>query len=92
MRESTIEAHLVKSVTEKGGLIRKVQWIGRRGAPDRCVMMNGKTVWIELKAPGKKPQPHQEREHERMRQMGQTVLVVDSIEGVDALLGNLWDL
>jgi hypothetical protein len=37
MRESVVESHLVKRVEETGGLCRKVQWIGRRGAPDRLV-------------------------------------------------------
>lgn len=31
-------------------------------------------------------QPHQLREHIRMKAMGQSVVVIDSIEGVDALL------
>lgn len=41
--------------------------------------------WPELKAPGKKPEPHQVREHERMRRVGQRVEVIDSYEGVEAL-------
>ncbi|MER1940618.1 VRR-NUC domain-containing protein [Castellaniella sp. FW104-16D08] len=116
MRESDIEKYLVKRVNELGGEVRKVKWIGRRGAPDRLVMLppyrlpsqpqNGRvttpeiqqamaavlegrkaaTVWIELKAPGGKAKPHQAREHERMRRMGQCVVVVDSMEGVDEVL------
>lgn len=100
MRESTIEKYLVQRVKELGGEVRKVQWIGRRGAPDRLVMgvaccarlwpgddLSYTThVWVELKAPGEKPEAHQVREHERMRKMGQRVVVIDSIEGVDALL------
>lgn len=96
MRESQIEQHLVKRVKELGGEVRKVQWIGRRGAPDRLVMWrrssaevqwNGPgTVWVELKAPGEKIKPHQKREHDRMRAMGQRVVVIDSIEGVEELL------
>lgn len=39
MRESKIEAYLVKQVKALGGEVRKVQWIGRRGAPDRLVML-----------------------------------------------------
>lgn len=39
LRESDIEKHLVKRVKALGGEVRKVQWIGRRGAPDRLVMM-----------------------------------------------------
>ena len=94
MRERDIEAHLVKRVKALGGEVRKVQWIGRRGAPDRLVMVpfQGKspsqrcTIWVELKATGEKPEPHQVREHARMFRMGQHVVVIDSIEGVEALL------
>jgi hypothetical protein len=39
--------------------------------------------FIELKAPGKKPDPHQEREHEKLRAMGCAVYTFDSIEAVD---------
>lgn len=96
MRERDIEAHLVKRVKELGGEVRKVKWIGRRGAPDRLVMLpwldgfapdaRSRTVWVELKAPGKKPEPHQLREHKRMLAFCQRVVVIDSLEGVEALL------
>lgn len=100
MRERDIEAHLVKRVKELGGEVRKVQWVGRLGAPDRLVMLPAmpyhsgapivyhypRTMWVELKAPGAKPRPSQVREHERMRAMGQRVVVIDSIEGVEELL------
>ena len=99
MRESTIEKYLVKRVKALGGEVRKVQWIGRRGAPDRLVMLppfmfrgnplplKPTTIWVELKAPGKEAESHQLREHKRMRKMGQQVEVVDSLAGVDELLG-----
>ena len=97
MRESQIEAHLVKRVKALGGEVRKVQWIGRRGAPDRLVMLpfalrndfgflTSCTLWVELKSPGLKPPAYQLREHARMRTMGQRVEVIDSIEGVERLL------
>ena len=97
MRESVIEQYLVDRVKELGGEVRKVKWIGRNGAPDRLVMLPSwgpylpnptkGTIWVELKAPGEKAKPHQQREHERMRRMGQRVEVVDSIERVDEVLG-----
>lgn len=95
MRESQIEAYLVRRVKALGGEVRKVQWIGRRGAPDRLVMLpenwagrndESEFMWVELKAPGVKPEPYQLREHERMRWMHQTVVVIDSLQGVDELL------
>lgn len=86
MREGDIEQYLVDRAKALGGEVRKVKWIGRHGAPDRLVMSPGKTLWVELKAPGEKPKPHQAREHERMRKMGQRVVVVDSFERVDEVL------
>ena len=84
MRERDIEKAFVDAVKRSGGEVRKVQWIGRRGAPDRVAMFpHGLLIWVELKAPGEKPEPHQEREHSRLRAMGQQVLVFDSIEGVE---------
>lgn len=85
-RESDIESYLVERVKSLGGEVRKVKWIGRNSAPDRVVMLPDLTVWVELKAPGEKCRPNQIREHERMRRMGQRVEVIDSFDGVDALL------
>jgi len=103
MRESSIEDYLVRRVKELGGEVRKVQWIGRKGAPDRVVMRGerdgpgwtipAETIWVELKAEGLAAlfphTPHerqQHREHERMRSMGQRVVVIDSYAGVEELL------
>jgi len=87
MRERDIEAHLKRRVKELGGEIRKTEWIGRVGAPDRRVMLPGRApVWVELKAPGVAPEAHQIREHNRMRRLGELVEVIDSLEAVDNLL------
>lgn len=88
MRERDIEKHLVQRVKALGGEVRKVKWIGRTGAPDRLVMLpDWGACWVELKATGKKAEPHQLREHKRMSAMGQHVVVIDSVEGVSKLLG-----
>ena len=87
MRESDIEDYLVRRARALGGEVRKVKWIGRRGAPDRVVMLPGSRLyWVELKRPGGQADAHQAREHARMRGMGQTVLVVDSLAAINALL------
>ncbi len=99
MRERDIEKHLVQRVKALGGEVRKVQWVGRRGAPDRLVMLSlavweergigaglDACIWVELKAPGVAPEAYQLREHARMRKMGQRVVVIDSIEAVEELL------
>lgn len=124
MLEAKIEKHLVDGVKARGGLVRKLRWIGRRGAADRLVVWPAGMYttlklppippdappeaaaeaahlyacppivgphpmaihFIELKAPGKKPEDLQEREIARLRGMGCAVFVLDSIEAVDAYL------
>ena len=87
MIEFDIESYLVAQVKLLGGEVRKVKWIGRRGAPDRFVMLpERRAFWVELKAPGQKAKPHQSREHARMSAMGEIVHVIDSIAGVDEVL------
>lgn len=90
MRESQVEAHLVRVVARLGGEIRKVQWIGRRGAPDRVVLLLGvREIWVELKRPGKDAEDHQQREHKRMRDMGCIVVVLDTVTAIDRFFNNL---
>lgn len=98
IRERDIERYLVQRVKALGGEVRKVKWVGRGGAPDRLAMLPPLAqhsalvspfripIWIELKAPGVAPEPHQLREHTRMRDMGQRVEVVDSFARVDEVL------
>ena len=91
MKESLIEARLVR----KGRIrpdceVRKVKWLDRNGAPDRIVMAKGfLPIFVECKTTGKKPSSIQLREHARMRNAGQVVVVVDSFEGVDAVFAAL---
>jgi hypothetical protein len=97
MRERDIERALVKGAKELGGEVRKVTWQGRVGAPDRLLMLpvsalrvgrwsSCRSIWVELKRPGETPRSSQLREHKRMRNKGQVVVVIDSIEGVEELL------
>ena len=43
------------------------------GAPEtpQWLTRASRTIWVEVKAPGVKPEDYQLREHERMRKMGQ---------------------
>ena len=92
MRESDVEKYLCEKVKAIGGEVRKVKWIGRKGAPDRKVMLPNefgsvnRGFWCELKAPGEKPTPQQACEHDRMRRMGERVEIADSFERVDEVL------
>lgn len=47
--------------------------------------------FVEYKAPGKKPTPAQQREHDRLRALGFTVDVVDSIDGAKSVIDSMGD-
>ncbi len=82
MKEKVVESYLKDQVEKHGGEVRKVQWINHRGAADRAVFLNG-VYFVELKRPGEKLDPHQEREAKRLRKHGADVRMVDTLEGVD---------
>ena len=87
--EGKIEDYFVEQCEAGGALVRKLAYVGRRGAPDRMVVWPPlgvappKIDFVELKAPGQKPDPHQEREHKRLRALRCNVFVIDSKEAVD---------
>lgn len=83
MLEKKVEKYLADKCKAHNLLCRKVGWIGINGCPDRIIMTPAITVWVEVKAPDKKPRASQLREHERMRAAGQSVVVVDSYEAID---------
>lgn len=84
MRESQVEKHLAKRVAALGGLCWKFVSPNLRGVPDRVVVMpEGRVFFVELKAPGEMPEPHQLRRHKELRMCGCLVLVLDSTTAID---------
>ena len=81
--EKQIEQYLVKRVKEMGGKAYKFVSPGNAGVPDRLVCLpGGRIVFVELKAPGKKPTPLQLVKHRELQNLGFKVLVIDSKEVV----------
>ena len=87
MRETAVEKRLKTKVERMGGQAWKWVSPGARGVPDRIIFLpGGRTVFIELKAPGKKPDPIQEYRIRQLRDLGQRVEVLDSLEAVDRFI------
>lgn len=85
-RESLIEKHLVTEVKKAGGIAFKFVSPGRRSVPDRIVLLpGGRIIFVECKAPGKPPRADQLREHERLRSLGFSVVVLDSKDLTEVL-------
>ena len=84
MLEKAIEQKLYKRIKAIGGECEKFTSPGRRSVPDRLVTLpGGRIVFVELKSCGKTPTENQLRDHARRRALGFTVLVIDSVEGID---------
>jgi hypothetical protein len=85
MSEANIEQTLIKRVKSLGGMCEKFTSPGRRSVPDRLVTLpKGKIIFVECKAPGKKPTEKQALDHDRRRKLGCDVRVIDSLEQVNA--------
>lgn len=93
MKEKAIEDYLRNRVKASGGIAYKFTSPGNAGVPDRLVLIpGGRVVFVELKAPGKKPTALQKLQQKRIVSLGCEVLVIDSKEKVDEfikeMLGN----
>lgn len=86
MLERAVEEHLVGRVRAAGGLALKLVSPSLIGLPDRLVLLpGGEAFFVELKRPGGKTRPIQDRVIGMIRRLGFRVHVVDSKEGVNAL-------
>lgn len=76
--ESPLEDFACAEAEKAGWLVRKLQWVGRRNAPDRFFAKDGRVVLIEFKRPGGQPRPGQEKEIARLRGAGVEVYACDN--------------
>ena len=90
MREKTIEAKLVIAVKSMGGIALKISSANYDGMPDRLVLLtDGKLAFIELKAPGKKLRPLQEKRKRQLEALGFLVFCIDDIEQIGGVLDEI---
>ena len=87
MEEKQIERRLVRMTSQMGGMALKFVSPGCDGVPDRLVLLpEGKVGFVEVKAPGKKPRMLQVKRHEKLRELGFQVFVLDATEDIPGLL------
>jgi len=92
MRETRIENRLIKEIEKIGGKAKKFVSPGSSGEPDRIVLLpQGKIIFVELKAPGKKLKPLQEFRAKELRTLGFDVRRIDSIELIMELIKEVKD-
>lgn len=101
MLERDIESRSRKRAETKGRRMMKFTSPGHAFVPDDIVLAPI-PLWLqpviaryfrfaEFKRTGAKPTPAQAREHERLRAMGFTVEVIDSVESADRMFDEMGD-
>ena len=87
MREKNIEKQLVKAVKAEDGMCPKLVSPGTDGMPDRMVLLSEAHIgFVEVKAPGQKPRPLQERRHKQLRELGFQVSVLDDPDQIPGII------
>lgn len=87
MDEQRLERRLRQEIERRGGQARKFVSPGWSGAQDRLILLpGGRVMFVEVKAPGKKPRPLQVRRARELTAMGFKVRTVTTDADINRLL------
>lgn len=87
--EAYVEKYLKKKIEAAGGLCYKFT-SGSNGVPDRVIVLNGHTIFVETKAPdGKDPRVLQKVQIRRIHHAGGDARVIHTRDLVDDLIAEL---
>jgi hypothetical protein len=85
MFERDIEKALVARVKRLGGTCEKFVSPANRSVPDRLITLpGGQIIFVECKAPGKRPTLAQQRDHNKRKALGCDVRVISTLEAANA--------
>ncbi len=91
MRETTVEHRFRDEVKKRGGKAIKLVSPGNNGVPDRLIILpDGRTIYAELKAPGKPLKPLQAWWAELLRSMGHTFYKIDCHADTDRFMAEVF--
>ena len=86
VKESDLQADIIEHAHIRGWFCQKVQFVGRRGCQDVVAIRGGRTVWIEVKRPGKEPTKQQALVAREMKEKGAEVYAVDNLIDAKVIL------
>lgn len=88
--EKVIERKLVEMIKANGGMCIKLLCDNLLGLPDRMILMpHSKIAFAELKTTGQKPRRIQIFMHNKLKNLGFRVEVIDTIEGVNKFVNSI---
>lgn len=86
MREIVVEHSSVELAEQTGWYVKKMQFIGVRGCPDRWFFKKGRLLIVEFKKLGRPLDGHQVRRRAELHNAGFRVHVIDTFEDFAKLL------
>lgn len=87
MKESAIEAWMVRAIRSRGGLCYKWVSPGTTGVPDRIVILpGGRTIYVELKTEVGRLSEIQKNIHAELRNRGADVRTLYGLDQVKAFV------
>lgn len=88
--EKTVERRLVELVKANGGMCIKLLCDQLTGLPDRmCLFPGHRIIFVELKTTGQKPRRIQTYVHNKLRDLGFRVEVIDTVKGVEQFINSI---
>jgi Holliday junction resolvase len=82
MRESIIQTQIKKYLETNGWMVIKLIQTSCNGIPDLMALKNGRTVFVEVKQPGKKPNDLQQYRIEKLHKAGFAAIAATSVADV----------
>jgi Holliday junction resolvase len=86
MREALIQSQIKKYLESNGWLVIKHIQTTMNGIPDLMALKSGRTVFIEVKQPGKKPTDLQQYRIEKLHKNGFEAFCATSLKDVELFL------
>jgi Holliday junction resolvase len=86
MREALIQSQIKKYLESNGWLVIKLIQTTMNGIPDLMALKSGRTVFIEVKQPGKKPTDLQQYRIEKLHKNGFEAFCATSLKDVELFL------
>lgn len=87
IKENVLERRLKQKVERSGGMALKFITPSMVGVPDRIVLIpGGKIFFVELKAPGQRLRPLQDKRKRQLEALGFTVRCIDSLSAIEAFV------
>ena len=78
--ESSIQSKIIKWLKSDGYFVTKLMGTSTNGIPDVLAIKNGKTIFVEVKRPGRKAEPLQEYRMKELNMKGALAFVAHSVE------------